>query len=73
MSQEREIKITEGLYARIVKRARECRFESPDLLADHLLKELDSDTSQLILLGLLSPEVEAHPYVSGKTLQFYHK
>ena len=67
MSQEREIKITEGLYDRIVKRARECHFESPDLLADHFLKELGSDTSQLVLLGLLSPEVEVRPYVSGKT------
>jgi len=66
MSQEREIKITEGLYACIVNRAREYHFESPDLLADHLLKELGSDTSQLILLGLLSPEGEAHPYVFGK-------
>ena len=66
MSQEREIKITEGLYARIVKRARECHFESPDLLADHLLKELGSDTSQLVLLGLLSPEGEARPCVFGK-------
>ena len=66
MPQEREIKVTEGLYALIVKRARECHFESPDLLADHLLKELGSDTSRLILLGLLSPEGEARPYVFGK-------
>jgi len=67
MSQEREIKITEGIYALIVKRARECHFESPDLLADHLLKELGSDTSQLVLLGLLSPEDVTRPYVFGKT------
>ena len=66
MDQTKELTISEYLYNQLVKRARLCRFDSPDLLADHLLKELGSDTSQLVQLGLLSPEVEDPPYLIGK-------
>ena len=67
MSQEVEIKVSRELYDRLVDCARHRHFDSPDLLADHLLKELGSDTSQLVLLGLLSPEDVTRPYVFGKT------
>ena len=66
MSQEHEIIVSEEFYKRLQTRGKKNGYNCPSLYVNHLLKELDSDTSQLILLGLLSPEVEARPYVFGK-------